>query len=97
MGYGLLTLKPHEYIILNDVEREEGAPIATIGAGTGLGQCYLTAGNDGKYSCFACEGGHTDYAPIDEIETECYEYMKKKVHCMLLMGYFLPFYIAGLP
>nr|CCA23515.1 unnamed protein product [Albugo laibachii Nc14] len=81
MGYGLLTLKPHEYIILNDVEREEGAPMATIGAGTGLGQCYLTAGNDGKYSCYACEGGHTDYAPIDELETECYEYMKKKLGC----------------
>lgn len=80
MGYGLLTLKPHEYITLNDVPREEGAPIATIGAGTGLGQCYLTA-HDGKYSCFACEGGHTDFAPADELEIEIYNHLKKSIGC----------------
>lgn len=84
MGYGLLTLKPHEYIVLNDAPREEGAPIATIGAGTGLGECYLTAGNDGKYSCFSCEGGHSDFAPTDDLEIELYNYIKNKVrwHCI---------------
>lgn len=81
MGYGLLTLKPHEYVVLNDVPREVGQPIATIGAGTGLGECYLTAGNDGKYSSFACEGGHTDFAPGDELEIEIYNHMKKKLGC----------------
>ncbi|TMW55705.1 hypothetical protein Poli38472_010587 [Pythium oligandrum] len=81
MGYGLLTLKPHEYIVVNDVPREEGAPIATIGAGTGLGECYLTAGLDGKYSCFACEGGHTDFAPADALEIEIYNWMKKQLGC----------------
>ncbi|DAZ97120.1 TPA: hypothetical protein N0F65_010443 [Lagenidium giganteum] len=81
MGYGLLTLKPHEYIPLNDVPKEEGAPIATIGAGTGLGECYLAAGADNKYSCFACEGGHTDFAPADALEIEIYNYMKKELGC----------------
>jgi glucokinase len=81
MGYGLLTLKPHEYIVINDVPREEGQPIATIGAGTGLGECYLTAGIDGKYSSFACEGGHTDFAPADELEIEIYNHMKKQLGC----------------
>ncbi|KAJ0402855.1 hypothetical protein ATCC90586_004542 [Pythium insidiosum] len=81
MGYGLLTLRPHEYIVLNDVPKEEGAPIATIGAGTGLGECFLTAGYDGKYSCFACEGGHTDFAPIDSLEIELYNWMKKDLGC----------------
>jgi glucokinase len=79
MGYGLLTLKPHEYIALNDVPRERGAPIATIGAGTGLGECFLTADTTGKYSCFACEGGHTDFAPADELEIEIYNHLKKSV------------------
>jgi len=70
MGYGLLTLKPHEYIVLNDKEKEEGAPIATIGAGTGLGECYLTADKDGQYSCFACE-----------IEIELYNSIKDELGC----------------
>lgn len=81
MGYGLLTLKPHEYIVINDVPREEGQPIATIGAGTGLGECYLTAGIDGQYSSFACEGGHTDFAPADELEIEIYNHLKKQLGC----------------
>ncbi|RLN37644.1 hypothetical protein BBJ28_00007332 [Nothophytophthora sp. Chile5] len=81
MGYGLLTLKPHEYIVLNDVPREEGAPIATIGAGTGLGECYLTADKDGQYSCFACEGGHTDFAPADALEIEIYNAIKAELGC----------------
>lgn len=85
MGYGLLTLKPHEYIVLNDAPKEEGAPIATIGAGTGLGECYLTAGNDGQYSCFACEGGHTDFAPANKLEIEIYEDIKKKVRLCLVL------------
>lgn len=81
MGYGLLTLKPHEYIVLNDAEKEEGMPIATIGAGTGLGECYLTADKEGQYSCFACEGGHTDFAPADQIEIELYNSIKEELGC----------------
>ncbi|KAG3129394.1 hypothetical protein PC128_g26870, partial [Phytophthora cactorum] len=52
MGYGLLTLRPHEYMVLNDAPKDETAPMATIGAGTGLGECFLTPGTDGQYSCF---------------------------------------------
>ncbi|CAI5710724.1 unnamed protein product [Peronospora destructor] len=81
MGYGLLTLKPHEYIVLNEAKKEEGMPIATIGAGTGLGECYLTADVDGHYSCFACEGGHTDFAPADAMEIELYNSIKEELGC----------------
>uniref|UniRef100_M4B382 Glucokinase n=1 Tax=Hyaloperonospora arabidopsidis (strain Emoy2) TaxID=559515 RepID=M4B382_HYAAE len=81
MGYGLLTLKPHEYIVLNEAKKEEGMPIATIGAGTGLGECYLTADKEGQYSCFACEGGHTDFAPADAIEIELYNSIKEELGC----------------
>ncbi|RLN37643.1 hypothetical protein BBJ28_00007331 [Nothophytophthora sp. Chile5] len=81
MGYGLLTLRPHEYIVLNDAPKDETAPIATVGAGTGLGECFLTPGNDGQYSCFACEGGHTDFAPADDIEIELYNEIKASLGC----------------
>ncbi|KAI9909678.1 hypothetical protein PsorP6_015105 [Peronosclerospora sorghi] len=73
-GYGILTVHPYEYI-------DEKAPIASIGAGTALGECFLTPGNDGQYSCFASEGGHTDFAPSDEIEIELYNEIKAKLGC----------------
>jgi glucokinase len=78
MGYGLLTLRPHEFFTLNDVSREEGAPIATIGAGTGLGECYLAKDGD-TYECYATEGGHCDYAPTSDLEVEIYDHLRKKV------------------
>ncbi|TDH71724.1 hypothetical protein CCR75_007234 [Bremia lactucae] len=81
MGYGLLTLMPQEYITLNDAKREEGMPIATIGAGTGLGECYLTAGNDGHCSCYASEGGHVDFSPADALEIELYNSLKNELGC----------------
>lgn len=44
MGYGLLTLDlSTECITLNEGSKVEGGPMGCVGAGTGLGQCYLTA------------------------------------------------------
>lgn len=54
MGYGLLTLDlQNECLTLNEGNKVEGGPIGCIGAGTGLGECYLTAyerssGDDGQ-------------------------------------------------
>lgn len=78
LGYGLLTLRPSEYITLNDVTPDKSAPIATIGAGTGLGECFLTPSGN-AYDCYACEGGHTDFAPSDDLEVEMLNYLKQKV------------------
>ncbi|KAF0696280.1 Aste57867_12978 [Aphanomyces stellatus] len=77
MGYGLLTLREHEYLILNDVPRDETGPIATVGAGTGLGECFL-APSDGSYECYPTEGGHGDYAPTTDIEVEIYDKLRNK-------------------
>lgn len=56
MGYGLLTLRPEECHVLNDVQPKDGGVVATIGAGTGLGECFLS--KDPKkqdYVCWATE------------------------------------------
>jgi glucokinase len=42
IGYGLLALKPDDRIQLNEAQPAPGAPIACLGAGTGLGEVYLT-------------------------------------------------------
>lgn len=56
MGYGLLTLRNDECFVLNDAAPKAGGPVATIGAGTGLGECFLTQDpKSGNYSCWATE------------------------------------------
>ncbi|GMH76566.1 hypothetical protein TrST_g10083 [Triparma strigata] len=79
-GYGVLTVEREECRVLNDVERIEGAPIACVGAGTGLGECYLTAGGGDpeKYECYASEGGHAEFAPRTEIEFELLRHLRQK-------------------
>mmetsp|Transcript_28301 Transcript_28301/g.68823 ORF Transcript_28301/g.68823 Transcript_28301/m.68823 type:complete len:479 (+) Transcript_28301:292-1728(+) len=77
-GYGLLTLQPHEVIKINDATPKPGAPIACVGAGTGLGECFLTSSN-GEYTCFPSEGGHAEFSPRSEITTELLHFMRKKL------------------
>lgn len=67
VGYGLLTLKEDtECICLQSAPKKPTAPIACIGAGTGLGECFLTPAN-GVYSCFSSEGGHAEFAPRNDV------------------------------
>lgn len=51
-----------------DVPPQPGAPIATIGAGTGLGECFLTPGEGGHYVAYPSEGGHAEFPPRTETE-----------------------------
>ena len=75
--YGMLTLDEKEFSVLN-----AGAPNATgnaavISAGTGLGEAG--AYWDGKrYHPFACEGGHADFSPRNELEIELLRYLIAK-------------------
>jgi glucokinase len=76
-AYGIAVLGTEDFVELN-----RGAPDASgnrvlISAGTGLGQAGLFA--DGKdYKPWACEGGHTDFAPRDETEIALLEYLLKR-------------------
>ena len=82
-GYGVLTVNVEkECLTLQKADRDSSAPIACIGAGTGLGQCYLTPsgsdGVDGDYRCFPSEGGHAEYAPRNELEFRLLTFLKEK-------------------
>jgi len=81
-GYGLLTLGPQELDQLNDATPREGAPVACVGAGTGLGECFLTVGPSGEYDCYPSEGGHAEWAPrgqgSDETQLNLLKYLKIK-------------------
>jgi len=62
VGYGVLGLSESDLATLQVGKPQPRAPIAIIGAGTGLGQGFLTWNRDG-YEVHASEGGHTDFAP----------------------------------
>ncbi|CAJ1368790.1 unnamed protein product [Effrenium voratum] len=79
-GYGILTLNPtKDCQALQAAPIKEGAPIAVIGAGTGLGEAFLTVGAEGDYEVWPSEGGHAEYAPRQEgsnsLETELRQYL----------------------
>jgi len=81
IGYGLLTLEDSETELLNKGEHKPYAPILCIGAGTGLGECFLTSrpGVDGdQYEVFATEGGHVDFSPHGELQAELAAFIARK-------------------
>ena len=64
-GFGTVTLREGEYEDLgaDHAAPVPGAPVACVGAGTGLGECFSTAAEPGAaYETFASEGGHA--APL---------------------------------
>lgn len=70
-GYGCLTLQPEEVVELipgSLKKMDPTGPKACVGAGTGLGECFLTPDEMGVYSCFASEGGHVEWAPRTDLE-----------------------------
>ena len=83
VGYGLLALKAEDVVQINrhaiSVERinKNKLPIACVGAGTGLGQVYLT--HDGQdYNVSASEGGHTDFAPRNQLEFDMMMFVRER-------------------
>lgn len=75
-GLGIPRLAPTELEAL-----QEGYPVAQgtrliIGAGTGLGTGILTAHEEG-YSAHASEGGHADFAPVDELQDRLLVYLRR--------------------
>jgi len=77
VGYGVLGLQDKDLVTLNVGDSEIEAPIAVIGAGTGLGQGFLIHGQLG-YQVFSSEGGHSDFAPRTELDYQLSRYLLAK-------------------
>lgn len=77
VGYGILGLMPSDLHILQQGKPDRNAPIAVIGAGTGLGQGFLIRQGD-SYQVFGSEGGHSDFAPRTELEFQLLKYLLDK-------------------
>lgn len=69
LGYGVELLGPEDLVTLQAGSPAPQGPIALIGAGTGLGQGFLLWEGD-RYRVYPSEGGHGDYAPRDELQSD---------------------------
>lgn len=77
-SFGILGLKKSDLHTLQTGVPKPEAPIAVIGAGTGLGEGFLIPQGH-KYQVFSSEGGHSDFAPRNELEIELFQYLQHKL------------------
>lgn len=78
IGHGIAGLEAADLHTLQVGEPQPDAPIAIIGAGTGLGEGFvIRQGED--YRVFSSEGGHTDFAPRSELEFQMLKYLRDRL------------------
>jgi len=76
-AYGIDALDSKDFITLSAGSEDAEGNRAVISAKTGLGMAGLYW--DGfRHHPFACEGGHADFAPRDQIQTELLAYLQKE-------------------
>jgi glucokinase len=70
------TLTAADVLALNPYPAEPGGVRAITGAGTGLGLAFMSAAENGRYHCFASEGGHIDFAPANAMQARLLERLR---------------------
>jgi len=75
-GHGVLGLKPSALAPLQAGEPHKGT-MALIAAGTGLGE-VLIPWDGRRHRVVGSEGGHTDFAPRTELETELLRFLRRE-------------------
>jgi glucokinase len=76
-AYGIAVLGPDDLVTLNQGTPHSSGNRVLIAAGTGLGEAGLFADGE-EYKPWACEGGHTDFAPRNETEIALLQYLLKQ-------------------
>lgn len=79
VGYGVLDLELGDQVTLQAGTVDPQAPIAVIGAGTGLGEAFVVPQSGGGYRVYGTEGGHGDFAPRSVVEFELLEYLRQRL------------------
>jgi glucokinase len=76
-AWGIGGLSADDLVPLNRVSGKVLGNQAVIAAGTGLGQAGLFW-DGSRHHVFACEGGHTDFAPQGELQIELLRYLAQR-------------------
>lgn len=77
VGYAIPRLSETDLDVLQEGEADPSGVRALIGAGTGLGTAYLTDAGDAMRAR-ASEGGHTAFAPRDELEDRLAAFLRAR-------------------
>ncbi|MBZ8179719.1 glucokinase [Oscillatoria salina] len=76
-AYGLKTLQEDELVTLNEGDPIPGGNCAIVSPGTGLGEAALIE-VEGRSHAIASEGGHADFAPLNELQMDLVKYVQQK-------------------
>jgi len=76
-AWGVGALEAKDFIPLNEVRGRTVGNQAVIAPGTGLGEAGLFW-DGAQHHVFACEGGHTDFAPQDELQAELLLFLRAR-------------------
>lgn len=74
-AYGIACLDDSQIATLHAGAADAVGNAAIIAAGTGLGEAGLYW-NSHTHQPFACEGGHCDFAPVDDLQMELWQYLR---------------------
>jgi glucokinase len=75
IAYSVDVLESKDLAMLNEGDPKAVGNAAVIAAGTGLGEAGLYW--DGTHRLpFACEGGHSDFAPTDELQDKLLQHLR---------------------
>lgn len=78
-AYGISELSPDDFSVIQEGPAALGGNRCVVSPGTGLGEGGLFwDGKRKKYRVWACEGGHTDFGPRNELEIALLEYLIKE-------------------
>ncbi len=77
IAYAVPFLAENEAVKIGEGEAIATKPIAICGPGTGLGVASLI-NDQGKYICVSGEGGHVDFAPVNQAQIALLNALQKK-------------------
>ena len=78
LSYAVPNLRDEDLEIIRAGTPVKDSPIAVIAPGTGLGEGFLIW-DGGEYQPQSTEGGHTDFGPINELQTNLLNYLQNKL------------------
>ena len=71
---GTGQLQSQDLVTLNQGTHKDGATRVAVGAGTGLGVSWMRGSGDDT-AAWSTEGGHVDFAPVDEPQIELLKFL----------------------
>ncbi|UCC44275.1 MAG: glucokinase [Candidatus Zixiibacteriota bacterium] len=73
-AHGLTHLSDDKFYTINEGVKPDNGNLGLIAPGTGLGEALVYRVGDKMYP-YASEGGHADFAPGNQMETELWQYV----------------------